>query len=86
MWSVSVVGYPIPVGDLFRELTDQELQSICALILTGPEQSRVPTFTFLCRAMAQTELSSIDPRVIAARSAFGPLLGDDRIAHLFRQR
>lgn len=79
-------GYPIPVGDLFRELTDQEIQSICTLILTGPEPSRAPTLAFMFRAVAQTELSSIDPRVIAARTAFGPLLGADRIAHLFRQR
>lgn len=79
-------GYAIPVGDLFRELTDQELQQICALILTGPETSRVPTFAFLFRAVAQTELSSVDPRVVAARVAFEPLLGADRIEHLFRQR
>lgn len=79
-------GYPIPVGDLFRDLTDAELASVLRIAFPTLTDAQVGALVFLFRCVAQTELSSIDPRVIAARTAFGPLLGADRIAHLFRQR
>ncbi len=79
-------GYPIPVGDLFRELSDSELAAVIRIAFPQLLDAQIGILVFLFRAVAQTELSSIDPRVIAARTAFGPLLGADRIAHLFRQR
>lgn len=84
--AVADPGYPIPVGELFRELNDTELASVLRIVFPTLADAHVGVLVFLFRCVAQTELSSIDPRVIAARTAFGPLLGADRIAHLFRQR
>lgn len=79
-------GYPIPVGDLFKELSDVELASVLRLVFPAILDAQIGILVFLFRAVAQTELSSTDPRVVTARTAFGPLLGTDRITHLFRQR
>lgn len=79
-------GYQIPVADLFRELTDAELATVLAIPFPRLSSSQMGVLVFMLRALAQTELSSLDPRVIGARQQFAAVLGADRISHLFRPR
>ena len=79
-------GYSIPVGEVFRDLTSDELRSILAIPFPSLSSGQIAVLEFVVRAVAQTELSSLDSRVIGARQQFASVLGEDRIAYLFRSR
>lgn len=79
-------GYLIPVGEVFKELTSDELKTVLGNAFPGLTAQQMGVFEFIVRALAQTDLSSIDPRVIGARQQFSAVLGAERIAYLFRPR
>lgn len=79
-------GYNIPIGELFVELTDAELNTIIATAFPAATAQQRGIIGFLFRAAAQTEIHSSNKRIPAARALFSALLGEERMNELFRQR
>jgi hypothetical protein len=79
-------GFNIPVGDLFAELTDAELNTIISVAFPAATAQQRGLIGFLFRAAAQTEIHSANKRLPAARALFTALLGEGRMNELFRQR